>query len=123
MPTYEYECGACAHQFEATQKITEDSLVDCPACGKPDLRRLISATAFHLKGSGWYKTDYASGSDSGAPAKKTASSSDSDSSSKSASSDTSSSSAESSSSDKSASKSTDSSSSASSTKSPAKKTA
>jgi len=58
MPIYEYLCGACGHQFEITQRITEDAISDCPACGKPEAQRQISATAFHLKGSGWYKTDY-----------------------------------------------------------------
>ncbi len=58
MPIYEYECQACGHQFESTQRITEDPLKDCPTCKKPALQRLISATAFHLKGSGWYKDGY-----------------------------------------------------------------
>ena len=60
MPTYEYECPDCGHRFEEMQKITEDALTDCPKCQKTNVRRLVSATAFHLKGSGWYKTDYAS---------------------------------------------------------------
>ena len=60
MPTYEYECPDCNHRFEAVQKIVEDPLKDCPQCGGNNVRRLISATAFHLKGSGWYKTDYSS---------------------------------------------------------------
>lgn len=66
MPTYEYLCGECGHQFEELQKIVDDALVTCPSCGKDALRRLVSATAFHLKGSGWYKTDYASGSSNAA---------------------------------------------------------
>ena len=60
MPIYEYLCGACGHQFELTQRITADPVSECPECGKPDAKRQISATAFHLKGSGWYKTDYGS---------------------------------------------------------------
>ena len=64
MPTYEYLCGACENNFEQVQKITEDSLKTCPKCGKDELRRLVNAAAFHLKGSGWYKTDYASSSSS-----------------------------------------------------------
>ena len=60
MPIYEYACGACGHQFELTQRITEDAISECPECGKPEATRLISATAFQLKGSGWYKTDYGS---------------------------------------------------------------
>ena len=62
MPTYEYQCRACGHKFEKFQRITEDPVKDCPACGKSEVKRLVSAAAFHLKGSGWYKTDYASGS-------------------------------------------------------------
>lgn len=64
MPTYEYLCGSCGHNFEQVQKISEDALVTCPQCGKNELKRLVNAAAFHLKGGGWYKTDYASSSSS-----------------------------------------------------------
>lgn len=64
MPIYEYQCQACGHQFETTQRITESPLTDCPACSRPRLERLISATSFLLKGSGWYKDGY------GSPAKE-----------------------------------------------------
>ena len=74
MPTYEYLCESCGHFFEAVQKITEDALTDCVSCGESSAKRQISATAFHLKGTGWYKTDYASGSSGGAPSAKGASS-------------------------------------------------
>jgi len=60
MPTYEYKCFACNHQFETEQRISEDALTTCPSCGADELKRLISETSFHLKGSGWYKTDYSS---------------------------------------------------------------
>lgn len=60
MPTYEYQCQACGHQLEAFQRITESALKDCPACNKPNLERLISGGAFHLKGGGWYKDGYGS---------------------------------------------------------------
>lgn len=73
MPTYEYLCSACQHNFEQVQKISEDSLTECPACGKNELKRIINATAFHLKGSGWYKTDYASNNSSSAPSPSTTS--------------------------------------------------
>jgi len=56
MPTYEYNCEKCG-PFEYFQKITEDALAACPKCGGKT-ERLISASAFHLKGSGWYKSDY-----------------------------------------------------------------
>ena len=58
MPVYEYQCQACSHQFEATQKISEPRLVDCPKCQAPKLERLISATSFQLKGGGWYRDGY-----------------------------------------------------------------
>ncbi len=60
MPTYEYECSTCRHRFEIVQKITEPPLTTCPKCGAEKIKRLVSAPAFHLKGSGWYKTDYSS---------------------------------------------------------------
>ncbi len=81
MPTYEYLCSDCGKTFEATQKITEDPLKECQLCGGKNVKRLISATAFHLKGGGWYKTDYASGSSSGTGGKSTASETKSESSS------------------------------------------
>lgn len=61
MPIYEYECTACGHGFEAIQKMSDTPLVDCPACAKPQLRKKLSASAFHLKGSGWYQTDFKGG--------------------------------------------------------------
>jgi putative FmdB family regulatory protein len=64
MPTYEYQCFSCNHTFEAVQKISEDALDTCPKCSAKEVKRLLSASAFHLKGSGWYKTDYASSSSS-----------------------------------------------------------
>jgi len=62
MPIYEYECQACGHKKEALQKISDDPLVECPECGKPELKKLISAAGFRLKGAGWYETDFKSGS-------------------------------------------------------------
>ncbi|MGH8400114.1 MAG: FmdB family zinc ribbon protein [Gammaproteobacteria bacterium] len=61
MPIYEYQCEACGHQLEALQKLSEEPLRDCPACGKPALTKLISAAGFRLKGGGWYETDFKSG--------------------------------------------------------------
>ena len=58
MPIYEYQCQACQHQLEALQKMSDDPLVDCPDCGKPSLRKKVSAAAFRLKGGGWYETDF-----------------------------------------------------------------
>ncbi len=59
MPIYEYECGSCGRRHEIMQKYTDMPLTECPACGG-SLRKLISSTSFVLKGTGWYKTDYAS---------------------------------------------------------------
>ncbi|PCI46492.1 MAG: transcriptional regulator [Moraxellaceae bacterium] len=61
MPIYEYECKSCGHQLEALQKMSDDPLQQCPACEKNELKKLISAAAFRLKGDGWYETDFKSG--------------------------------------------------------------
>jgi putative FmdB family regulatory protein len=58
MPIYEYRCSACGHQLEALQKMAEAPLRKCPECGKSQLKRLVSAPQFRLKGSGWYETDF-----------------------------------------------------------------
>ena len=59
MPIYEYKCSECG-VFEATQRITEDPLDECPTC-QGEVRKLISNTSFQLKGTGWYITDYGRG--------------------------------------------------------------
>jgi putative FmdB family regulatory protein len=61
MPIYEYQCEKCDHKLEKLQKISDDRLKDCPECGKPALKKLVSAAAFRLKGSGWYETDFKTG--------------------------------------------------------------
>ena len=58
MPIYEYRCQSCEHRLEKLQKMSEGVLVDCPECKQPALKRLVSAPAFRLKGSGWYETDF-----------------------------------------------------------------
>jgi len=58
MPLYEYRCDACGHEFEALQKISDEPLVHCPVCEAEDLRKLVSAAGFRLKGQGWYETDF-----------------------------------------------------------------
>lgn len=58
MPFYEYECKSCGHDLEAMQKISDPPLKKCPQCGKSQLRRLMSAPVFRLKGGGWYETDF-----------------------------------------------------------------
>jgi putative FmdB family regulatory protein len=93
MPIYEYSCQACAHELEALQKLSDAALQNCPQCGKPELKKKISAAGFRLKGGGWYETDFkksgkknladsgGSGGDSGAAAKGDGSAAKSDSSS------------------------------------------
>ena len=58
MPIYEYQCDDCEHKLEALQKISDDPLKLCPECGQDGLRKLVSAAAFRLSGSGWYETDF-----------------------------------------------------------------
>jgi len=59
MPTYDYRCDACGHEFDAFQSMKEDPLKVCPECGEPKLRRLIGTGAgIIFKGSGFYETDY-----------------------------------------------------------------
>ncbi len=61
MPTYDYRCDACEHQFEFFQSITSEVLKKCPECGRRKLRRLIGpGAAIVFKGSGFYQTDYRS---------------------------------------------------------------
>jgi putative FmdB family regulatory protein len=58
MPIYEYKCRKCSEVSEAWQKFSDPPLAKCPQCGGR-VEKLISMNAFHLKGSGWYTTDYA----------------------------------------------------------------
>lgn len=58
MPIYEYQCQSCGHQFEALQKMSDPLLTDCPVCAKAELKKMVSAAAFKLKGKGWYETDF-----------------------------------------------------------------
>jgi putative FmdB family regulatory protein len=62
MPIYEYRCGSCGHQGEFLQKISDDPIKFCPTCGKDTFAKMLSAAGFHLKGSGWYATDFKNGS-------------------------------------------------------------
>lgn len=58
MPIYEYKCQKCGNEFEAMQKFSDSPIRKCSSCGGP-VKKLISHSSFHLKGSGWYLTDYA----------------------------------------------------------------
>ena len=60
MPTYEYKCDKCGHEFEREQRITEDPIKTCPECKSRKARRLLSPSNFILKGGGWYADGYGS---------------------------------------------------------------
>jgi putative FmdB family regulatory protein len=60
MPTYEYQCKKCGREFEYQQRMSDPEKTLCEACGAEALERMISRTAFSLKGGGWYKDLYAS---------------------------------------------------------------
>lgn len=62
MPIYEYRCEDCHHEFERMQKFSDPPISTCPTCAG-SVQKLISRSAFHLKGSGWYVTDYARNGD------------------------------------------------------------
>lgn len=64
MPIYEYQCGACGHQMDKLQNISDAPLTDCPECKKSDLKKVISTGGFRLTGEGWYETDFKSGNSS-----------------------------------------------------------
>src|ERR1700693_4884817 len=67
MPIYEYRCEACGFQKEYLQKSSDAPPTDCPECGKASLRKMVTAAGFHLKGSGWYATDFKHGTKPQAP--------------------------------------------------------
>ncbi len=58
MPVYEYRCSACGKTFEKLQKFSDPPLQNCPSCSG-NVSKIISPCTFHLKGQGWYVTDYA----------------------------------------------------------------
>ncbi len=69
MPVSEYECQQCNQITEALQKFSDPPLAECPHC-RGSLRKMISQSSFHLKGSGWYVTDYARKRESAPTGKK-----------------------------------------------------
>jgi len=62
MPTYEYRCEKCEHEFEREQRISDPPIKTCPACRSRKVKKLISRTSFVLKGGGWYSDLYSSSS-------------------------------------------------------------
>ena len=77
MPIYEYECSKCGHHVEALQKFSDPPILECDRC-HADMKKLISQSTFHLKGTGWYVTDYASKNSNTQMSSKETSSPDSD---------------------------------------------
>ncbi len=60
MPLYEYQCNACENKFELRQKFSDPPATECPQCGG-EVTKLISSSAFTLKGGGWYAEGYSNG--------------------------------------------------------------
>jgi putative FmdB family regulatory protein len=58
MPIYAFACDACGHQFDRLQKLSDPDPDACPVCGKPAVRRQVTAPSFRLAGGGWYETDF-----------------------------------------------------------------
>ena len=63
MPLYEYQCQNCKERMEVIQRMSDPPPALCPKCGG-EMKKLFSSPAIQFKGSGFYKTDYASGSKS-----------------------------------------------------------
>lgn len=61
MPIYAYKCASCGHAKDVLQKMSDDPLSVCPACGQSSFQKQLTAAGFQLKGSGWYVTDFRGG--------------------------------------------------------------
>jgi len=72
MPIYEYECSHCGRITEAVQKFSDPPLTECRHCQGGKVSKIISRSTFHLKGSGWYVTDYSGKSQNASGSSKTA---------------------------------------------------
>lgn len=77
MPTYEYRCVSCEHQFERFQRMSDDPVKECEVCGA-SVKRLLFPVAIHFKGNGFYSTDYARRNALGAAGTSTATGSSSE---------------------------------------------
>ena len=71
MPTYDYHCDHCGHEFEREQRITENPIKKCPSCGKLKARRMIGGGGFILKGGGWESDLYSGPSNRSESSSKT----------------------------------------------------
>lgn len=71
MPIYEYQCADCGVRKEHLQKVSDEPISICPACGSVNYKKLLSAAGFQLKGSGWYATDFKNSSNNSKSTNKT----------------------------------------------------
>ncbi len=71
MPIYAYKCDACGHAKDVLQKMSDDPISECPACGAPKFSKQLTAPGFQLKGTGWYATDFKGGGTAAAAAQST----------------------------------------------------
>jgi putative FmdB family regulatory protein len=62
MPIYAYKCSSCGHEQDVLQKVSAAPLTNCPQCHGETYSKQLTAAGFHLKGSGWYQTDFKNGS-------------------------------------------------------------
>lgn len=77
MPTYEYRCESCKHQFEVFASMSDPDPETCEECGEQALKKLLFPVAVHYKGSGFYSTDYSGKKSSGSSSETSSSSGDS----------------------------------------------
>jgi len=75
MPIYAYRCNSCGQQDDVLQKMSDALLTVCPACNNETYSKQLTAPGFHLKGSGWYATDFKRGAGAAAKAESNADSS------------------------------------------------
>lgn len=61
MPIYAYRCQSCGFAKDVLQKVSDPVLVECPECHQPTFAKQLTAAGFHLKGTGWYVTDFKNG--------------------------------------------------------------
>ena len=71
MPIYAYKCDACGHAKDVLQKMSDDPISECPACGAPKFSKQLTAPGCQLKGTGWYATDFKGGGAAAAAAQST----------------------------------------------------
>lgn len=71
MPIYAYKCESCGHAKDVLQKMSDDPLSVCPACGQASFKKQLTSAGFQLKGAGWYVTDFREGNKPAATAPST----------------------------------------------------